>query len=212
MLAACASGGLPFDGKISSLVVFRPKAKDGKPGRSVVVWDLRCRSMTFVARESRRVRATGMPAVQAPDEFAVEFPTEPKISYRPHVASDCGPVIAAYSVAETKSSPHMTELLGNQNLEQVKSASTGTSSISRCEVRERAPLSFPTDSLIPGRSRKFSMNSIRRAAAPRTDLCPAAPRSKYSWKPRESRVRLPAQSYGSLRTADAGSGSAIRLV
>src|SRR5471032_1610843 len=92
-LSAAAASGLPIDGKMSSLIV--RKSKHGKP---VAVWDPSYRGMVYLCLESGHVSSVEAFAVFARDEFSVELGSDPKITHRPNLAGDRGPVVSAYAV------------------------------------------------------------------------------------------------------------------
>ena len=117
-LGAAAASGLPIDGKMSSLIVRRPK--QGKP---IAVWDPSYRGMVYLALESGHVRAVEAFAVHARDVFEVELGTEPKITHRPHLAGDRGQVAASYAVAELKTGGKVSEVLGLVDLERIRASS-----------------------------------------------------------------------------------------
>jgi recombination protein RecT len=117
-LSAAAASGLPIDGKMSSLIVRRPK--QGKP---IAVLDPSYRGMVYLALESGHVRAVEARAVHARDVFDVELGTETKITHRPHLATDRGQVVASYAVAELKTGGTVSEVLGLADLEQIRASS-----------------------------------------------------------------------------------------
>jgi recombination protein RecT len=117
-LGAAAASGLPIDGKMSSLIVRRPK--QGKP---IAVWDPSYRGMSYLALESGHVRAVEAFAVHARDEFHVELGTDSKITHRPYLAGDRGAVVASYAVAELKSGGKVSEVLGLADLEHIRASS-----------------------------------------------------------------------------------------
>ncbi|HEY3658937.1 MAG TPA: recombinase RecT [Steroidobacteraceae bacterium] len=117
-LGAAAASGLPIDGKMSSLIVRRPK--QGKP---IAVWDPSYRGMVYLALESGHVRAVEAFAVHARDVFEAELGTDPKITHRPYLAGDRGAVIASYAVAELKTGGKVTEVLGMADLERIRASS-----------------------------------------------------------------------------------------
>jgi recombination protein RecT len=117
-LGAAAASGLPIDGKMSSLIVRRPK--QGKP---IAVWDPSYRGMVYLALESGHVRAVEAFAVHARDVFEVQLGTDAKITHRPQLAGDRGPVIASYAVAELKTGGKVSEVLGIADLEHIRASS-----------------------------------------------------------------------------------------
>jgi recombination protein RecT len=117
-LGAAAASGLPIDGKMSSLIVRRPK--QGKP---IAVWDPSYRGMVYLALESGHVRAVEAFAVHARDVFEAQLGTDPKITHRPHLAGDRGPVVASYAVAELKTGGKVSEVLGISDLEHIRASS-----------------------------------------------------------------------------------------
>ena len=117
-LGAAAASGLPIDGKMSSLIVRRPK--QGKP---IAVWDPSYRGMVYLALESGHVRAVEAFAVHARDVFEVQLGTDSKITHRPHLAGDRGAVVASYAVAELKTGGKVSEVLGIADLEHIRTSS-----------------------------------------------------------------------------------------
>jgi recombination protein RecT len=117
-LAAAAASGLPIDGKMSSLIV--RKSKHGKP---VAVWDPSYRGMVYLCLESGHVASVEAFAVFKCDHFEVELGTDPKITHRPHLAGDRGPVIAAYATARLKLGGQVREVLGLADLEKIRASS-----------------------------------------------------------------------------------------
>jgi recombination protein RecT len=117
-LGAAAASGLPIDGKMSSLIVRRPK--QGKP---MAVWDPSYRGMVYLALESGHVRSVEAFAVHARDTFEVQLGTESKITHRPHLAGDRGAVVASYAVAALKTGGTVSEVLGAADLDHIKASS-----------------------------------------------------------------------------------------
>jgi recombination protein RecT len=120
-LGAAAASGLPIDGKMSSLVVRRPRA--GKAGKPIATWDPSYRGMVYLALKSGHVKSVEAFAVHARDVFEVELGTDPKITHRPHLAGDRGRVVAAYAVAVLKAGGIVREVLGAADLEHIKTTS-----------------------------------------------------------------------------------------
>ena len=117
-LGAAAASGLPIDGKMSSLVVRRPK--QGKP---IAAWDPSYRGMVYLALESGHVRTVEAFAVHARDVFEAQLGTDSKITHRPHLAGDRGQVVASYAVAELKTGGKVSEVLGLADLEHIRATS-----------------------------------------------------------------------------------------
>jgi recombination protein RecT len=117
-LGAAAASGLLIDGKMSSLVVRRPK--EGKP---IAIWDPTYRGMIYLARESGHVLSIDGHAVHERDVFVVALGSDPKITHEPYLGADRGRVVAAYAIAVLRGRGTMREVLGMADLEQIRASS-----------------------------------------------------------------------------------------
>ncbi|MEM1176041.1 MAG: recombinase RecT [Pseudomonadota bacterium] len=116
-LGDAASSGLPIDGKFSSLIV--RKSKNGPP---TVSWDPSYRGMISLALASGQVTDVQSFAVTEQDEFDVNLGTDPKIDHRPALLTG-GRLVAAYAYARLKTGRMVIELLGREDLDQLKKSS-----------------------------------------------------------------------------------------
>lgn len=121
-----AQDGLLPDGREGVLVIYNTKAKD-EFGKEIwikkVQWMIMVAGLRKKVRNSGEIRDWNAQAVHAKDQFDYELGDNPRISHKPSLDSDAGPVVAAYSIATFKTGEKSREVITRAQIDKVRAAS-----------------------------------------------------------------------------------------